>query len=482
MTQGRPLPAIFGFALPLVFGYVLQQLYLIIDAAMVGRFVSVGALGAVGASGSVMFLILGFCNGAMAGFSIPVAQSFGARDYVQMRRYVSGAVRLGVALAVVLTVVCSLLTEQILVWMRTPRDILHDAWVFLLFQFLSIPFTLGYNLLSGFIRALGNSRQPFYFLIFASLLNIALDVLFILVLGMAVEGVGLATMLAQASSMVMCVAYIRRRLPVLWRPADGEEPAVSSVMGGSSVYRALLWNGLPMGLQFSITAVGSIMLQSANNALGTTCVAAFTAAMRVKYLFTTVFENIGVAMATYCGQNIGAARAAARRAALSAASAGGAPVRQASVSGGAAGHYLRRLRLGVVAALWLDAAFFVFSLAVLHPFADEMMLLFVDGSETAIIDHAALYMRMACYFFPCLAVLTALRYSIQGLGYSDWSMMSGVMEMFARVGVSLLLVPAWGFFGVCCGDPVAWVAADLFLIPCFVWLYRRLWRNVVVRG
>lgn len=472
MTQGRPLPAIFSFALPLVFGYVLQQLYLIIDAAMVGRFVSVGALGAVGASGSVMFLIMGFCNGTMAGFSIPVAQSFGARDYVQMRRYVGGAVRLGVALAVVLTVVCSLLTEHILIWMRTPRDILHDAWVFLLFQFLSIPFTLGYNLLSGFIRALGNSRQPFYFLIFASLLNIVLDVVFILLLGMGVEGVGLATMLAQAASMALCVAYIHRRLPVLWRRSEGEASGPVGAGGGSPVYATLLWNGLPMGLQFSITAVGSIMLQSANNALGTTCVAAFTAAMRVKYLFTTVFENIGVAMATYCGQNIGAVRAAARR---ERAQAG----RPATGAGGAAGHYLRRLRLGVVAALWLDAAFFLFSLAVIHPFADEMMLLFVDRSETAIVEHAALYMRMACYFFPCLAVLTALRYSIQGLGYSDWSMMSGVMEMFARVGVSLLMVPAWGFFGVCCGDPVAWVAADLFLIPCFVWLYRRLWRNVV---
>lgn len=472
MTQGRPLPAIVGFALPLVFGYVLQQLYLIIDAAMVGRFVSVGALGAVGASGSVMFLILGFCNGTMAGFSIPVAQSFGARDYVQMRRYVGGAVRLAVALAVVLTLVCSLLTEQILIWMRTPSDILHDAWVFLLFQFLGIPFTLGYNLLSGFIRALGNSRQPFYFLIFASLLNIALDVLFILLLGLGVEGVGLATLLAQAASMVMCVVYIRRHLPVLWRRGDDGEAAQVGNVEARPVYGALLWNGLPMGLQFSITAVGSIMLQSANNALGTTCVAAFTAAMRVKYLFTTVFENIGVAMATYCGQNIGAARAAARR-------SGRLSSGTLSASGGAAGHYLRRLRLGVVAALWLDAGFFVFSLAVIHPFADEMMLLFVDSSETAIVEHAALYMRMACYFFPCLAVLTALRYSIQGLGYSDWSMMSGVMEMFSRVGVSLLMVPAWGFFGVCCGDPVAWVAADLFLIPCFIWLYRRLWRNVV---
>lgn len=205
----------------------------------------------------------------------------------------------------------------------------------------------------------------------------------------------------------------------------------------------LLNNGIPMGLQFSITAIGSIMLQSANNALGTIYVAAFTASMRVKYLFTCVFENIGVAMATYCGQNIGARR-------------------------------LDRINLGIRSAIKIMLVYFIFTMAVILPFAEEMMMMFVDSGETAIIDNASLFMRIACYFYPVLGLLVILRYSIQGLGYSNLSMMSGVMEMIARCGVSLWLVPALGFLGVCYGDPVAWIAANVFLIPCIIVLLRKL--------
>ena len=208
----------------------------------------------------------------------------------------------------------------------------------------------------------------------------------------------------------------------------------------------LLNNGIPMGLQFSITAIGSIMLQSANNALGTVYVAAFTTAMRVKYLFTCVFENIGVAMATYCGQNIGARQ-------------------------------VERIALGIRSAIKIMLVYFLFTVAVIWPFADEMMMLFVDDSRTDIIENAALFMRIANYFYPVLGLLTILRYSIQGLGYSNLSMLSGVMEMLARCGVSLWLVPALGFLGVIYGDPVAWISADVFLVPCIIILYRHLKRK-----
>ena len=209
----------------------------------------------------------------------------------------------------------------------------------------------------------------------------------------------------------------------------------------------LLNNGVPMGLQFSITGIGIIMLQSANNALGTVYVAAFTASMRIKYLFTCVFENIGVAMATYCGQNIGA----------------GAVV---------------RIRQGITAAIRIMGVYFIFTLLLIIPFADEMMALFVSSGEAEVIRNAARFMRIANYFYPALGLLTILRYSIQGLGYSNLAMMSGVMEMFARAGVSLWLVPALAFLGVCFGDPVAWVAADLFLVPAFLFVYRRIKRGV----
>ena len=444
MTVGKPTAKIVSFALPLIMGYILQQVYLIVDAAIVGRWIGVGALAAVGASSSIMFLIMGFCNGSCAGFSIPIAQSFGAKDYSKMRAYVANALRVATVIAVVLTVITCIFCNRILRVVNTPEDIFHDASVFLFLQFLTIPFTIAFNLLAGFIRALGNSRQPFYFLIAASLLNVLLDVLLILVIGLGVEGAGIATLLSQLFSALLCVVYIRKHLQVLI--PMGSERAYQDKMVGR-----LLNAGIPMGLQFSITGIGIIMLQSANNALGTVYVAAFTASMRVKYLFTCVFENIGVAMATYCGQNVGAWK-------------------------------LQRIITGVLSAIIIMLAYFVFTMLIIYPFADEMMMAFVDNSSassTAIVENAAMFMRIANYFYPVLGLLTILRYSIQGMGYSNLSMLSGVMEMIARCGVSLWIVPMFHFLGVCYGDPVAWVSADLFLIPAFIYVYRRLRKHHV---
>jgi len=442
MTVGSPARGILHFALPLVLGYILQQMYQVIDAAIVGRWIGVGALAAVGASSSINFLVMGFCNGSCAGFAIPVAQAFGGKDYHKMRIYVANAVRIAVAFAAVITLLTCMFCTKILGLVNTPADIFHDAWTFLFLQFLAIPFTMGYNLLSGFIRALGNSKQPFFFLIIASLVNIALDVLLILVIGMGVAGAGVATLLSQAFATLLCWLYIRSKMRLLI--PTGEERRYDNKR-----VSILLNNGVPMGLQFSITGIGIIMLQSANNALGTVCVASFTAAMRIKYLFTCVFENIGVAMATYCGQNIGARK-------------------------------LDRVRRGVKDAIVIMLVYFVLTVLIIYPFADEMMTLFVKSGEQEVIDNAAMFMRIANYFYPALGLLTIFRYSIQGLGYSNLSMMSGVMEMIARCGVSLWLVPALAFKGVCLGDPVAWVFADIFLIPAFLWLYHHLKRTVVV--
>ena len=196
MTIGAPSRAILKFAIPLILGYLLQQMYLIIDAAIVGRWIGVGALAAVGASSSIMFLIMGFCNGSCAGFAIPVAQAFGAGDYHKMRCYVSNALRIAVVLAVVITLLSCVLCDRILKLVNTPVDIFHDAYVFLFLQFCTIPFTIAYNLYAGQIRALGNSKQPFYFLIVSSLLNILLDVVLILGFRMGVEGAGIATFLS----------------------------------------------------------------------------------------------------------------------------------------------------------------------------------------------------------------------------------------------------------------------------------------------
>lgn len=436
MTVGSPLQQITKFALPLILGYILQQMYLVIDAAIVGRWIGVEALAAVGASSSIMFLVMGFCNGACAGFAIPVAQSFGAKDYHKMRIYVANAVRISAVIATVVTLLSLMFCHRILQLVNTPADIFHDAYIFLMLQFAAIPLTFGFNLFSGQIRALGNSRQPFYFLITSAIVNILFDVVLILGCRMGVAGAGIATWLSQALSVALCIWYIRKHMQLLI--PNGKE-----LQFDNKRTSILLNNGVPMGLQFSITGIGIIMLQSANNALGTTCVAAFTASMRIKYLFTCVFENIGVAMATYCGQNLGA--------------------RQMS-----------RITRGVKDAICLMLVYFVFTFIVIYPFADWMMRLFVDSGEAEVVSRAAQFMRIANYFYPALGLLTILRYSIQGLGFSNLSMLSGVMEMIARCGVSLWLVPALAWTGVCLGDPVAWCMADVFLIPAFIWVQHRL--------
>ena len=441
MTVGSPMRAIFRFAVPLILGYILQQMYLIIDTVIVGRWIGVNALAAIGASTSIMFLIMGFCNGSCAGFAIPVAQAFGAKDFRKMRTYVSNSYRIAITFAMVITLLSCLFCKKILHLVNTPLEVFDDANIFLMLQFAAIPFTIGYNLLAGQIRALGNSKQPFYFLITASVVNILLDVLLILILGLGVEGAGIATLLSQAFSVCLCIRFIKKKMQILI--PQGEERDFDN-----KKISILLNNGVPMGLQFSITGIGIIMLQSANNALGITCVAAFIAAMRIKYLFTCVFENIGVAMATYCGQNLGAKK-------------------------------MERISQGVRAAIKMMLIFFVFSFIVITPFADDMMTLFVDKGEAEVVTYAAEFMRIACYFYPCLGLLTIFRYSIQGLGYSNLSMMSGVMEMIARCGVSLWLVPAFMWTGVCYGDPVAWVMADMFLLPAFWWLFKHLKKRII---
>ena len=263
LTVGNPLPLIIKFALPLLLGNMLQQTYSMVDAAIVGRTLGINALAAVGASTSVVFLILGFCNGCCGGFAIPIAQKFGARDYSVMRSYIHNAFKLAWIMSLLLAVITSLLCGFILHTMRTPDIIYDGAYAYLLATFIGIPATFFYNLLSCVIRALGDSKTPFWFLLLASVLNIGLDLLFILTFQWGVTGAAVATVLSQAVSAILCYMYMQRKYDILQ-----STPAERCL--NARAIRTLLGVGVPMGLQFSITAIGSIMLQSSNNALGTT--------------------------------------------------------------------------------------------------------------------------------------------------------------------------------------------------------------------
>lgn len=434
MTKGQPFWLILHFAWPLLLGNMLQQFYSLVDAAIVGQYLGMNALAGVGASSSVLFLIIGFCNGTASGFGIPIAQAFGAEDYLQMRRYVRVSYYAGMVISVVQAVACSLLCGNILKWMQTPLEIFDDAYTYLLITFITIPCNMIYNLLASVIRALGDSKTPFYFLVLASILNIILDLLFVIVFHMGVGGAALATAVAQTISIIVCVVYMKRSFPIL----KGE-------MSEFNIFDLwiLLGFGIPFGLQFSITAIGSMMLQAANNALGTACATAFTAAMRLKMFFICAFENLGVAMATYCGQNLGAKK-------------------------------LDRVISGIKDALLMMVIYWFFTMAVLLPYARDLSMLFIYRSATQILDYSEQFMHISCLNYLFLGSLVIFRYSLQGLGFTRLAMWSGVSELIARALVSLLIVPSLGFLGVCIGDPAAWVAANIFLLPAFWYVYKKL--------
>lgn len=441
MTTGPSLPLIFNFTLPLLLGNLLQQTYSLVDAAIVGKFLGINALASVGASTSVVFLILGFCNGCCGGFAIPVAQKFGARDYVTMRRYVSVSLKIAGGMSVIIALLTSLLCAFILRTMQTPENIFQGAYSYLLVTFIGVPCTFFYNLLSSIIRALGDSKTPFWFLLFSTILNIILDLFCILIMGWGVTGAAVATVFSQGVSAVLCYFYMYRKFDILkTEPSDRRfRPELA---------RQLMYIGVPMGLQFSITAIGSIMLQSANNALGTACVAAFTSAMRIKMFFLCPLESLGMTMATFSGQNYGA----------------GKP---------------ERIWSGIKASTLMMVVYTAVTFLILMLGAKSFALIFVDPSEFEILEKTELFLHISVSFFPMLGLLCILRYTIQGVGYTNLAMFSGVSEMIARILVSIYAVPAFGFIAVCYGDPMAWIAADLFLIPAFIYVYRRLKRQVL---
>lgn len=437
MTGGAVFPLLFSFTMPLLLGNLLQQTYSLIDAAIVGKFLGINSLAAVGASTSVIFLILGFCNGCCAGFGIPVAQKFGARDYATMRRYVAVGLQLATVMSVVIAAVSGFYCRDILRGMQTPGNIFDGAYDYLFVTFIGIPCTFFYNLLASIMRALGDSKTPFWFLLFSTVLNVFLDLFCILVLGWGVMGAAIATVFSQGLSAILCYLYMLRKFPIL-RATSSEDRRFHAGLACT-----LLAMGVPMGLQFSITAIGSIMLQSANNALGTACVAAFTSAARIKMFFICAFESLGIAMATYCGQNYGA----------------GKPER-----------ILRGIKVSALMMLTYAAATWM----ILMLGSRSLALLFVAPSEVEILDYTEQFLHISCWFFPAVGLLCILRYAIQGVGFSNLAMLSGVSEMIARILVSLYAVPAFGFLGVCFGDPLAWVAADLFLIPAFLYVYKKI--------
>lgn len=430
MTEGRPLTLILQFALPLLVGNLLQQTYNIIDAAIVGQILGADALASVGASSSVQFLVLGFCIGICCGFGVPISKSFGAGRHEEMRDSIFHAMVLTGVFAIVLTAVCALLCPQILHLLSTPEDIFKGAYQYLLVIFLGIPFTLLYNLLSSILRAVGDSKTPFLFLAFSTVLNIILDLFCIIVLKWGCAGAAIATITAQAVSGILCLVYINKKIPVLRLTKQ------NCRIKGEGLKNMLVM-GIPMGLQYSITAIGSMVMQSANNSLGSIYVSGFTAGMRIKQFLMCPFDAIATAVSVFCGQNLGAGKA-------------------------------DRIKKGIREGILSGALYGLFAGIILIFAGRTLSMLFVNKSAVEVLDASAKYLRCMGFFFWCLGILNVCRMTTQGLGYSGRAVFSGMTEMIARILVSVIFVPMFGFTAICFADQTAWVSACFYIVPvCF---------------
>lgn len=441
LTQGSPVKLILGFAVPLLAGMLFQQFYNLVDTMIVGRFLGVTALAGVGATGSLNFMVIGFCMGVCAGFAIPVAQRFGAKELSSMRRSVANAVLLSVIFAAVITTLTVVFCRDILKLMNTPQDCIEESYAYISVIFAGVPFLFMYNLLASLLRSLGDSKTPLYFLIISSFLNIALDLTFIVVFQMGVMGASLATVISQGVSGILCLIWIVKKFPVLHISGEEWKPCAADM-------RELCACGVPMGLQYSITAIGSVILQTAVNSLGSVAVASVTAASRVLNFCACPFEALGSTMATYAAQNVGAQR-------------------------------YDRLNRGIIAASLMGFNYSVIDFGVISLIGPQMAGLFVSGGNNAeLLRLAQQYMTITATFYPLLTLVNVVRFTIQGMGFSALAIVAGVMEMFARGLAGVVLVPALGYTGAALGSPLAWLFADAFLIPAYFRCRRALMSRV----
>ena len=436
MTTGSPMKNIIRFCLPLMLGNLFQQLYNMADTIIVGRFVGKIALSAVGSVGALNFLIIGSVIGLCTGFAIPIAQRFGAQDIRSLKKYVANIIYTSAVLGVVFTVGAVLFTHPLLKLLNTPEEIYQEAYDYIVIIFAGIGATMFYNLLASIVRSLGDSKTPLYFLLFSSVLNVGLDILLITVFDMGVRGASVATVISQLVSGILCFIYVKRSFPILHITKETSKPDFKYI-------KALLRNGLPMALQFSITALGSVMLQSCVNGLGADAIAAVTIGGKTQLMIVLPSETIGITMATYCGQNLGAKK-------------------------------LDRIKKGIGRGFILAAIYSVIGMCVARFLGPYLSLLFVSGSETQVIALAQQYINAGSYFYIILSVLFLLRNSLQGLGYSVTAMMTGVFELCARGIGGFIFVKHFGYDAACFVNPFAWIVADMFLFPAFFTVMHKL--------
>lgn len=428
LTVGKPLFQILRFALPLVLGTLFQQLYSFADTVIVGRCLGTDALGAVGTTYSLNFLILGFVQGACVGFGIPVAETFGAKDKGGLRKYLFNGALLCVVLSVVFTISTTLMAGPLLQLIHTPEELYADAVLYIRILFLGIPATVLYNYASSVLRAMGDSQHPFYFLLAASVLNIGLDYLLIVSMGMGVDGAALATVLSQLLSGGLCAFWF------FTRTAKQEELTFrgqSSLLSAGHCKR-LAYIGFPMGFEYSVSAIGAVIMQDAINLLGSTAVAAQTAGEKIRQMFTLPMESVGMAMATYVGQNHGA-------------------------------HRTDRIKQGIKDGCTIQLTYCVAAWVVIFFIKPYAVGLVLGDADPAVTAGAIQYLAIMSMLFCFHGLLMIFRNTLQGLGYSVQAIISGVGELIGRsLGGLLAVKTGLGYVGICLSNPFAWGLAMLY--------------------
>ena len=432
MTSGSPMKMIFWFTFPIFIGNVFQQLYNMADAVIVGKFVGTKALAAVGSTGTIMFLINGFVIGMTAGFTVLTAQKFGAGDMKAMRKSVTGAALLSLVIGLLLTVLFMVFMKPLLTLMNTPDDIFIDAYAYIMIISGGILAQMLYNLLASILRALGDSKVPLYFLILSAFLNIVLDLVFVIAFHMGAAGAAVATVISQGISGLLCLLYIARKVPVLSMAKEDWSPR-------KELLAVQLRIGIPMALQYSITAVGTMMVQSSLNILGSTLVAAYTAAGKIEQVVTQAYVAMGTTMATYGAQNMGA---------------GDVP----------------RIRQGFKACTIIGAIYSLIAAALVMTVGKYMTYLFVSDDVEMIMDSVDIYLKCVGLFFIPLTIVNVYRNGIQGLGYGFLPMTAGIAELIGRGVVALIAAQQRSYLGVCLASPAAWVLAGALLIAMYYYI------------
>ncbi|MDO5695986.1 MAG: MATE family efflux transporter [Eubacteriales bacterium] len=433
MTTGRPYKTLVPFALNVLVGNLVLQLYNVCDSVIVGNFNDARSVAAIGVVTPINFMFIGFISGLCAGISIKLADRYGADDREGLRAHAGTAVLIALVVSLMLSVGLILFNPALLTLLRTPTSIYADSRAYLNILYGGIIVTVGFNLSIGMMRAVGDSRSPLFFYVGASLLNILLDLIFVGLFDMGVPGAAYATILAQAIGLVMQILYLRRRFSLLhferrhlrWQP---------------QCVKNILNQALPMGIQFSITAIGTLVVQAALNTYGPEIIAGFSAANKVQALGFQLYLSLAIAIATFVGQNRGARRP-------------------------------DRIRAGVRQTMWMALACSAVVMVVTLVAGRIFVGMFTTDPSDAMMGAGLTYYRVAFSMYPILALLIVYRNALQGLGFSGWAMMAGVVEMIVRVAVIVFLTDAMGYVGVCLSDPLAWIPAGIGLVIVF---YRKL--------